>query len=319
MLLIVDIGANDGLMSSNSFNFIQLGWNATLVEPQVAELNLAKTNIERYVDPYNENKQIVRFVNCVIGDHDGLEDFVLQGSSLGMESHVYDPRRAAYEAKRGTDTGSQLIVKVQSMTVPTFANKYKIPVNFGILSIDAEGFGDRGREGYEMNKIFFVFSPFSSSSVSTIVLACGQPTYFAECNGHRKTKWKLAGRSSGKISLTETESVRQQIMSLSGDSSSMTRLKFSKACQQDRRYADKPEHNRKQTSGVTVQHLGISRKHTLSPLVYQRCPANGVNEALSERPHSVPFTREFTRYVQDYLSPIPSRGAVTVILEGLEQ
>lgn len=97
----------------------------------------------RYVDPYNENKQIVRFVNCVIGDHDGLEDFVLQGSSLGMESHVYDPRRAAYEAKRGTDTGSQLIVKVQSMTVPTFANKYKIPVNFGILSIDAEGFGDR--------------------------------------------------------------------------------------------------------------------------------------------------------------------------------
>lgn len=63
MLLIVDIGANDGLMSSNSFNFIQLGWNATLVEPQVAELNLAKTNIERYqlpsVNPQKKKKEFI--------------------------------------------------------------------------------------------------------------------------------------------------------------------------------------------------------------------------------------------------------------------
>lgn len=45
--LIVDIGANDGLLSSNSFNLIQLGWDAILVEPQLSLLNLAKQNIER--------------------------------------------------------------------------------------------------------------------------------------------------------------------------------------------------------------------------------------------------------------------------------
>ena len=47
--LVVDIGANDGLLSSNSFNLIQLGWNAILVEPQQTLLHLAKVNIAKYV------------------------------------------------------------------------------------------------------------------------------------------------------------------------------------------------------------------------------------------------------------------------------
>ena len=50
-LLIVDIGANDGLLSSNSFNFIQWGWDAILVEPQKKELQYAKYNTRRYVIP----------------------------------------------------------------------------------------------------------------------------------------------------------------------------------------------------------------------------------------------------------------------------
>ena len=46
-LLIVDIGANDGLLSSNSFNFIQWGWDAVLVEPQNEQLKYAKYNTQR--------------------------------------------------------------------------------------------------------------------------------------------------------------------------------------------------------------------------------------------------------------------------------
>ena len=46
-LLIVDIGANDGLLSSNSFNFIQWGWDAILVEPQSQQLQYAKYNTQR--------------------------------------------------------------------------------------------------------------------------------------------------------------------------------------------------------------------------------------------------------------------------------
>lgn len=45
--LIVDIGANDGLVSSNSFNFIQWGWSGILVDPQLSELRLAKQNLRK--------------------------------------------------------------------------------------------------------------------------------------------------------------------------------------------------------------------------------------------------------------------------------
>lgn len=44
--MIVDIGANDGFISSNSFNFIQWGWDAVLVEPQPLELHIAQRNIK---------------------------------------------------------------------------------------------------------------------------------------------------------------------------------------------------------------------------------------------------------------------------------
>ena len=44
---IVDIGANDGFLSSNSFNFIQWGWDAVLVDPQTTEMMAAKKILRR--------------------------------------------------------------------------------------------------------------------------------------------------------------------------------------------------------------------------------------------------------------------------------
>lgn len=46
--LIVDIGANDGLLASNSRLFIRCGWDAILVEPMRLQLELAKQNNKRY-------------------------------------------------------------------------------------------------------------------------------------------------------------------------------------------------------------------------------------------------------------------------------
>lgn len=45
--LIVDIGANDGLLSSNSRLFIRCGWDAILVDPLGSQLELAKQNNKR--------------------------------------------------------------------------------------------------------------------------------------------------------------------------------------------------------------------------------------------------------------------------------
>lgn len=46
--LVIDIGANDGLLSSNSFNFIQIGWSGLLVEPQASQAEMAAKNVIRY-------------------------------------------------------------------------------------------------------------------------------------------------------------------------------------------------------------------------------------------------------------------------------
>lgn len=45
--LVIDIGANDGLLSSNSFNFIQMGWSGLLVEPQASQAEMSAKNVVR--------------------------------------------------------------------------------------------------------------------------------------------------------------------------------------------------------------------------------------------------------------------------------
>nr|KAG5686876.1 hypothetical protein BaRGS_015554 [Batillaria attramentaria] len=94
----------------------------------------------QYTDPYNEKRQRVILVNAMLGAKDGMEDFVLMSDD--MESHRFNPDEE-FSNFRG-----QLIVKVPSLTVVTFAKKYSVPTNFGILSIDAEG----GQPVYNLTK-----------------------------------------------------------------------------------------------------------------------------------------------------------------------
>lgn len=60
--IIVDIGANDGILSSNSYNFIQMGWDAVLVEPMWRQLEMAFMNTARY----NESKVNTRNISLLI-------------------------------------------------------------------------------------------------------------------------------------------------------------------------------------------------------------------------------------------------------------
>ncbi|CAH1801947.1 unnamed protein product [Owenia fusiformis] len=134
--LVVDIGANDGLLSSNSFNFIQWGWDAVLVEPVEQQLELAKTNTKRYVDPYTDGKQLVRFIKAIIGTKDGYVDLALTSDPVSMENYVLTAGETLHRNFDG-------ITLVKSMTVKTFIEDYNIPREFGVLSIDAEGLGDK--------------------------------------------------------------------------------------------------------------------------------------------------------------------------------
>lgn len=136
--LVVDIGANDGLLSSNSFNFIQWGWDAILVEPQTTQLQMAVANLRRYNNPYRDGNQTVRFVEAIIGSKDGMVQFVKTPDAVSQEGHVL--RDTELNGNRHI-LGS--IVQVQSLKAKTFATKYEVPRYFGILSIDAEGEGNQ--------------------------------------------------------------------------------------------------------------------------------------------------------------------------------
>ncbi|XP_005106555.1 uncharacterized protein LOC101862211 [Aplysia californica] len=131
--LIVDIGANDGFLSSNSFNFIQWGWDAVLVDPQSTEIVTAKMNLKNYIDKYNDGIQKVAFEQAAIADHDGSIEFVITEATQGTESHV----KSRGQRKREGDT----VVVVPCISVKTLVDRYKIPKYFGILSLDVEGMG----------------------------------------------------------------------------------------------------------------------------------------------------------------------------------
>ena len=88
----------------------------------------------RYRDPYADGRQRVRFVQAVIGETSGFVDLVVTKDVVSMEAHI--DRNGSFQK-----TGRK--IKVRSMTVQELAEEQNIPKSFGILSIDAEGVGDK--------------------------------------------------------------------------------------------------------------------------------------------------------------------------------
>lgn len=84
--LVIDLGANDGFIGSMSLNFVQLGWDAIVVEALPEMMALARSNLERY----RRSDQRLVFVEAALGPSDGecaFETEVAQDLSR-MEGHV---------------------------------------------------------------------------------------------------------------------------------------------------------------------------------------------------------------------------------------
>ena len=88
----------------------------------------------RYRDPYLNKGQRVYFVNAVIGDTTGFIDLIVPNDLVSMQAHIKTNNSAQLKGKT---------IQVRSMTVEELAKEYDIPKYFGILSIDAEGVGDK--------------------------------------------------------------------------------------------------------------------------------------------------------------------------------
>eukprot|EP00698_Gefionella_okellyi_P004121 TRINITY_DN1385_c0_g1_i3.p1 TRINITY_DN1385_c0_g1~~TRINITY_DN1385_c0_g1_i3.p1 ORF type:complete len:315 (+),score=52.85 TRINITY_DN1385_c0_g1_i3:46-990(+) len=126
--IIVDIGAFDGLMSSNSFNFIQLGWDGLIVEPSPELMAKAKSHLERFATGW----QTVEFAQVAVSDSDG-EAYLNQFEGTGLENSLLN-------TSMGMKAPNNAIL-VKTRRINTLLEEHKIPLDFGILSIDAEGLG----------------------------------------------------------------------------------------------------------------------------------------------------------------------------------
>jgi FkbM family methyltransferase len=84
--LVIDLGANDGFIGSMSLNFIQLGWDAILVEPLPEMMALARRNVERY----RTDGQRVLLIEAALGPSDGESAFETEISRdlSRMEGHL---------------------------------------------------------------------------------------------------------------------------------------------------------------------------------------------------------------------------------------
>jgi FkbM family methyltransferase len=130
-LMYVDVGANDGLIVSNTaYMELDLGWNGICIEPHPeAYYKLEKNrNCKKY--------------NCCISDIYGEVDFLVVYGYAEMLSGIkseYDPRHIdrinSEVAKHG---GSLNTIKVKSRTLNSILKENNI-THIDYLSIDTEG------------------------------------------------------------------------------------------------------------------------------------------------------------------------------------
>lgn len=81
---IVDIGAYDGLLGSNSFNFFQMGWDGLLVEPHPVSFKKAAANVKRFTD----KGQSIGLARVAVSDYDGEGQLYIFGDNEGMENSL---------------------------------------------------------------------------------------------------------------------------------------------------------------------------------------------------------------------------------------
>jgi len=124
--VFVDVGANDGISWSNSYNFAQAGFRLLLVEPMpiyAARCTLHhRDNPNVFVEPYAISKDLgtaTFFIHL-----DAASDLLAMGSSLLREAVP-------------TDDVAELMVPTAPLSF--LLAKHKIPDRYAVLSVDAEG------------------------------------------------------------------------------------------------------------------------------------------------------------------------------------
>ncbi|KAL9642102.1 hypothetical protein ABK040_007108 [Willaertia magna] len=134
--LVIDIGAHDCLSGSNSYNFIQMGFDAVLVEPFPPNMELCKRNLQK-VTRYLDSTQKITFLQSAITDKDGTLTLVNRDEKdpWGMMFSVTEKDKIEKQFK-----GAKGVTEVKTMTVSNFISSNDLQgKEITVLSIDAEG------------------------------------------------------------------------------------------------------------------------------------------------------------------------------------
>ncbi|HEY2066520.1 MAG TPA: hypothetical protein VGG84_11220 [Gemmatimonadaceae bacterium] len=127
--LIIDLGANDGFIGSMSLNFVQLGWDAILVEPLPEMIALARRNLDRY----RTDGQRLVFIEAALGPSDGESAFETEISQdlSGMEGHLVSAPTATSRAVT--------LISVESLLARPDVSDLVAAARPIVLSVDIEG------------------------------------------------------------------------------------------------------------------------------------------------------------------------------------
>ncbi|GMH42308.1 hypothetical protein BSKO_10227 [Bryopsis sp. KO-2023] len=119
--MVVDFGAFDGVIASNSYNFLELGWRALLVEPTPAAFKTLHETTARF-----EDRKFLE--NVAVGNED--KDVTL---------YIYDnpTSNSMFQRDRYGDEKAKIVVPMRRAS--GILQYYKISKKFGVLSIDVEG------------------------------------------------------------------------------------------------------------------------------------------------------------------------------------
>jgi len=146
---VVDLGAFDGKLSSNSYNFFQLGtqWKGLLVEASTINMNLAKDNTAKFLIAGND----IHYENCFVQDKElGVNDPTttklrvgvnpMQNSQfktrIDVRSDQHTKLGGLLETEKDAD-GEYLNVQVKSIKEIMETNN--VPKRFAVLDVDIEG------------------------------------------------------------------------------------------------------------------------------------------------------------------------------------
>lgn len=107
---VVDLGAFDGIIASNSYNFMELGWRGLLVEPTPTTFDILKKTVARFGDRVN-------LENVVVGSEGKPVTFFIYDNPTSNSMYNRDPRYAKPKSK----------VHIQMWRASKLLVKHKVP------------------------------------------------------------------------------------------------------------------------------------------------------------------------------------------------